>query len=84
MTKVVIYTQSNCRQSEKAKLIILSKSINFLEKDITYDMLLRREMRERTGGKVITPQIFIDEKYIGSYEELSKLESKGKLDKLVG
>lgn len=84
MAKIIIYTQSHCRQSEKAKQLITSKSINFLEKDITYDTLLRREMRERTGGKVITPQVFIDGEYLGSFEDLTELENKGKLDKLIG
>lgn len=76
MEKLIIYTQSNCRQSEKAKQLIQSQSIKFLEKDVNHDVLLRREMRERTGGKVITPQIFINGEYLGSYEELTQFIAK--------
>jgi len=72
MSKIVIYTQSNCRQSEKAKQLIQSKNLTFVEKDITYDVLVKREMIERTGGKATTPQIFINGQHIGNYEDLSK------------
>lgn len=72
MSKIVIYTQSNCRQSEKAKQLIQSKNLSFTEKDITYDVLVKREMIERTGGRATTPQIFINSQHIGNYEDLAK------------
>lgn len=74
MSRIVIYTQSNCRQSEKAKQFIHSKNLNFIEKDITYDVLGKREMIERTGGKATTPQIFVSGKHIGTYDDLTKFK----------
>jgi glutaredoxin 3 len=72
MTKITIYTQSNCRQSDKAKQLILSRNLNFVERDISYDVLMKREMIERTGGKATTPQVFINSKHIGGFEQLTK------------
>lgn len=74
MTEVILYTQSNCRLSEKARQIIQSKKYRFLEKDVTYDVLVKREMIERTGGRATTPQIFVKGKHISSVQELQNLE----------
>ncbi len=70
MEKVIIYTQSNCRQSDKAKQLLSAKRIEYVEKDISYDVLLKREMIERTGGRSITPQIFVQGKLVGGLDDL--------------
>lgn len=64
MEKIIIYTQSNCRQSDKLKQALNSKKICFTEKDISYDVLSKREMIERSGGRSITPQVFFEGKHI--------------------
>jgi glutaredoxin 3 len=79
--KIIIYTQANCRQSDKVRQLLSSKKVDFLEKEITHDVLLKREMIERTGGRSVTPQIFVEGKYVNGLEELqdkinSLVESK--------
>ncbi|MDF3047274.1 MAG: Glutaredoxin [Candidatus Midichloriaceae bacterium] len=68
--KIIIYTQANCRQSDKVRQLLNSKKVDFLEKEITHDVLLKREMIERSGGRSVTPQIFVEGNYINGLEEL--------------
>lgn len=79
MSEIILYTQLNCRSSDKAKQLLQSKKIKFLEKDISYDVLTKREMIERTGGRVNTPQIFIKGKHIGGFTELTSIEKLNNL-----
>lgn len=64
MEKVIIYTQQGCKQSDKLKMLLNTQGTRFIEKDITCNVLLKREMIERTGGRSVTPQAFVDGKYI--------------------
>jgi glutaredoxin 3 len=77
MSKVVIYTQLGCKLSQQAKNLIATKGVNFDERDITYDVLVKREMIELSGGRVITPQIFVDGRHIGGCDDLFHLDKKG-------
>jgi glutaredoxin 3 len=40
-------------------------------------------MVERSGGRQTVPQIFIDGRHIGGYDELSALDQRGELDPLL-
>lgn len=76
MDKVVVYTQTGCKQSDKVKQLLNSKKITFIEKDISYDVLLKREMIERSGGKAITPQVFFNNHHIRTLEALAEVIEK--------
>ena len=41
-------------------------------------------MLKKTNGARNVPQIFIDEKHVGGNDSLQALESKGKLNSLLG
>ena len=43
----------------------------------------REEMIERSGGRRTVPQIFIDGRHIGGYDDLSTLDRSGELDRLL-
>lgn len=72
MDRVVVYTQTGCKQSDKVKQLLSSKKVTFIEKDISYDVLLKREMIERSGGKAITPQVFFNNSHIKSLDALAE------------
>jgi len=44
--------------------------IKYIEKDISYDVLQKREMIERSGGRSTTPQIFMGNRHIESFDVL--------------
>lgn len=64
MEKIVVYTQPNCRSSDKLKQLLNSRKVSFLEKDISHHVLFKREMIERTGGRSATPQVFCGREHI--------------------
>ena len=82
--KVEIYTKMFCGYCHRAKRLLESKHVDFVEYDITMDSQKRDEMRARAPGAMTVPQIFIDGAAIGGSDDLAALEREGKLDGLLG
>lgn len=60
-----------------------SKRVEFEEIDVTDDPARRVEM-ERLSARRTVPQIFIDGKSIGGFDEVRRLDAIGELDRLLG
>jgi len=43
----------------------------------------KKEMVERSGGRMTMPQVFIDGKHIGGSDDLAALDARGGLDPLL-
>ncbi len=41
-------------------------------------------MLDRANGQRTVPQIFVDDKHVGGYDDLYTLESRGELDPILG
>jgi len=78
---VIVYTTSTCPYCNAAKELLRRKGVTFREIDVSDDAEFGALIR-RTGWKTV-PQIFIGDRMIGGYRELSNLEAEGKLDALV-
>jgi len=83
MAKVEIYTKAFCGYCVRAKALLERKGVSFEEYDITMGGPKRQEMLERAPGRTTVPQIFIDGRHIGGSDDLSALDSAGKLDPLL-
>jgi glutaredoxin 3 len=81
--KVEIYTWTTCPFCIRAKSLLRSKSIDFIEYNIDGDEAARNEMSKKANGKRSLPQIFINDVHIGGCDDLHSLERKGELDKLL-
>ena len=81
MTRVKIYTTSSCPFCIRAKRLLGARGIPFEEIDVGNDDALREEIIQRTGRRTV-PQIFIDERSVGGFEELAALDAAGKLAEL--
>lgn len=81
--KVEMYSSVLCPFCMAAKRLLSSKGVDFTEHDVDDDEEVRAAMIERAGGRKTVPQIFINERHIGGYDELSHLESAGALDELL-
>ena len=75
---VIVYSTSWCQPCKFAKRLLDSKGLEYSEIDIEEKGWSREDLFEITGGRTV-PQIVIDEKLIGGYDDLLKLEQEGKL-----
>ena len=82
MTKVVVYTTQYCPYCMQAKALLKHKGVTFEEVDVGEDDALRARVVELSGRRTV-PQIFIDDKPIGGYDELRTLDDQGELDRLL-
>lgn len=83
MAKVEVYTTSYCPYCIRAKSLLKRKGVAFEEIDVSGDAALREKMIEMSGGRRTVPEIFINGKIIGGYDELRALEAEGRLDPLL-
>ena len=68
--KVSIYTKDNCIWCDRAKILLDSKKISYNEIDLSDDSE-RLKFYEKIGDNVKTvPQVFIDDKRIGGFQDL--------------
>ena len=78
MDNIKIYTTSWCGPCKMAKRLLEEKSYSFEEIDIEEKGWTREDLFNKTGGRTV-PQIVIEGETIGGYDELSQMESQGKL-----
>ncbi|MGO9607465.1 MAG: glutaredoxin 3 [Candidatus Binataceae bacterium] len=83
MAKVEVYTTNYCPFCTRAKNLLKKKGVAFTEIDVTDDDALRAKMVEMSGGRRTVPEIFINGRIIGGYDELSALDTRGELDPLL-
>jgi glutaredoxin 3 len=80
--RVVIYTQPFCGYCTAAKRLLKQKGAAFTEIDVMAEAGRRAEMMERSGRRTV-PQIFIDGRHVGGYDDLKALDDTGELDRLL-
>lgn len=80
MAHVEMYTTQTCPSCIRAKRLLTSKGVDIQEIDVSFD---RSAMVERTEGRMTVPQIFIDGRGIGGFDDLVELERAGQLDELL-
>jgi glutaredoxin 3 len=67
---------------QRAKGLLRQKQVVFNEVNIEEDEQSREEMIARSNRRTV-PQIFIGDKHVGGYDELSALDRSGDLDRLI-
>ncbi len=82
MASVVIYTRQYCGFCSRAKALLDSKGVAYVEHDASFDPALRQEMMQRSGRSTF-PQIFINDNHIGGCDDLFDVDAAGKLDPML-
>lgn len=82
MANVEIYTKDWCGYSARAKSLLDSKNVGYVEFDVTEDLSKEAEMVKRAAAFTV-PQIFIDDQHVGGSDDLYALEASGVLDQLL-
>jgi len=79
---VTVYVSDWCPYCQRAKGLLRQKQVVFSEINIEADEKSREEMLARSKRRTV-PQIFIGDKHVGGYDELSVLDRSGELDRLI-
>jgi glutaredoxin 3 len=79
---IVIYARSWCPYCVAAKELLTAKGASFREYDVEDEPRRLPEMIQRTQRRTV-PQIFIGDKHVGGYDDLSALDRAGGLDTLL-
>lgn len=83
MAHVLMYTSAYCPYCANAERLLASKGVKDIEKiRIDIEPEKRVEMMEKTGRRTV-PQIYIDDKHIGGFDDLRALDLAGGLDPLL-
>jgi len=81
--RILVYSTPFCGYCGSAKRLLTNKGAEFTEVDVMFDPERRQEMLTRSGGRRTVPQIFIDGRHIGGFDDLSALDQAGELDALL-
>lgn len=83
MARVLMYSTGVCPYCLMAERLLKSKGVTEIEKvRIDLEPARRDEMMQRTGRRTV-PQIYVGERHVGGYDDLSALDRAGGLDPLL-
>ncbi|MCF8186721.1 MAG: glutaredoxin 3 [Sulfuritalea sp.] len=83
MPNITIYATAVCPYCINAERLLVSKGVKEINKiRIDLNPEKRDEMMQRTGRRTV-PQIYIDERHIGGFDDLRALDLAGGLDPLL-
>jgi len=83
MARVVMYSTMVCPYCQMAERLLRSKGVETIEKImIDREPGKREEMMSRTGRRTV-PQIYIDDRHVGGFDDLSALDRQGGLAPLL-
>ncbi len=81
--RVLMYTTAVCPYCNMAERLLKSKGIDAIEKiRVDLEPEQRVAMMEKTGRRTV-PQIYIGDRHVGGFDDLSALDREGKLDPLL-
>ena len=69
MTKAIVWTNLGCHFCEMAKTLLKQKGIEYEERNLAKDWKTEQLLEAVPNARTV-PQIFVDDKYIGSYDNL--------------
>jgi glutaredoxin 3 len=80
--RIVMYATGWCPYCARARRLLQSKGVDFEEIDIDEVDGARAEMQQRSG-RTSVPQIFINDRLVGGYDDTKALDDAGQLDPLL-
>jgi glutaredoxin 3 len=82
MKPVTVYTTDMCPYCRSAKALLDKRGISYEEINLARDPAARNRLHEITG-MVTFPQIVIDDKPIGGFDQLLDADRSGRLPELL-
>jgi glutaredoxin 3 len=82
MAEVVIYRTPTCSYCFRVHHLLRNKGVAFKEVDVSNDPGKRRWLADVTRQRTV-PQVFINGRPVGGFDELWRLDRSGELDRLL-
>lgn len=85
MNKIEIYTSQTCPYCIKAKKLLKTLGLEYQETDVTDNFdEMAQDIEKRFNKKIMTiPQIVINDKYVGGFDDLNELYKSNKLNEYI-
>lgn len=83
MPEVIMYATAECPYCERARALFAKRGVSFTEIRVDEQPAQREEM-ERLSGADSVPQIFVDGRGIGGFEDMIELDLDDELNPLLG
>ena len=80
--EITLYTTEPCRRCLRAKALLESHGLTYVEVNLVKDPVGRKQLSIRTGHMTF-PQILIDGTPLGGFEELEQADGRGELAALA-
>ena len=84
MPKIEVYSTAVCPYCVAAKNLLKARGLEWTEMRVDTDQAQRETMLKRSGGARTVPQIFINDQYVGGFDELAAADRSGQLKALLG
>jgi len=83
MPEIDMYCTSTCPYCIRAEKLLNKKGVKFNKINVENNQNKLKEMLKRSKQNTV-PQIFIDDKHIGGFDDLAELDVMDELDPLLG
>jgi glutaredoxin 3 len=70
--KAIVWSKDQCPYCVQAKSLLESKGIEYEERNIMQGTYTKEQLLEAVPTARTLPQIFLDEEYVGGFNELRK------------
>lgn len=80
--EVLVYSKPACPYCDRAKALLDKKKVSYQEIRVDLDEAALQTMIEKSGRRTV-PQIFINGKAVGGFDDLWALEQAHELDALL-
>ena len=80
--QVTVYTTGWCPYCMRAKSLLQRKKVDFVEVDVDDRPDLRSWLKSASGQTTV-PQVFVNNRALGGFSDISALDSQGRLDPLL-
>lgn len=80
--KIEMYTTGMCPYCVRAKMLLQNKGMKWEEIRVDIDRERMAEMMQRSERRTV-PQIFIDDRHVGGFDDMAAMDARGELDALL-
>ncbi len=82
MSKITVYTTEPCAYCARVKGLLRSRGLEFAEVNLSKDPAGRVELAAKTGMMTF-PQVLVEGRLIGGFDETQAAAESGRLDELL-